>query len=54
VARHIREKYGTTLELLMPIGGNPEGSRYQSLGEWETLSAKLLPGSVHDELWRTM
>jgi hypothetical protein len=75
VAKHIKEKYGTTLELLMPIGGNPGriawASRYQSLGVWETLSAKLiadsdylgmiaknastfLPGSVHDELWRTI
>jgi hypothetical protein len=75
VARHIREKYGTTLELLMPIGGNPGRiawqTRYQNLGEWEALSAKLfadseymgllakngsafLPGSVHDEIWRTI
>src|ERR1700683_2091099 len=75
VAKHIKEKYGTTLELLMPIGDNPGRiawtSRYQNLGEWETLSAKLLadseylgliaknastflPGSVHDELWRTI
>jgi hypothetical protein len=47
VARHIREKHGTTLELLMPIGGNPEGSRYQSRGEGETLSAILIADSEY-------
>jgi hypothetical protein len=75
VAKHIKGKYGTTLELLMPIGGNPGRiawqTRYQDLGEWESLSTKLmadseymamiakssacfLPGSVHDDIWRTI
>jgi hypothetical protein len=59
----------------MPIGGNPGRiawhARYESLGQWEALTAKLiadtdymgtiaknsgtfLPGSVHDEIWRTI
>jgi hypothetical protein len=75
IAKYIKEKYGTTLELLMPVGGNPSRiawhARYESLGQWETLTAKLtadtdylgviaknsatfLPGSVHDEIWRTI
>jgi len=75
VSKYIKEKYGTTLELLMPVGGNPNRiawqARYQNLGEWEALSAKIiadseymgmitknsgtfLPGSIHDEFWRTI
>ncbi len=46
VAKHIKEKHGTTLELLMPVGGNPNRiawlSRYESLAQWESLAAKLL------------
>ncbi len=75
IAKHIKEKYGTTVELLMPVGGNPGRIAwrmgYESLAQWETLAAKLmadsdymaaiaknsatfLPGSVHDEIWRTI
>lgn len=75
IAKYIKDKYGTTIELLIPIGGNPNriawSARYQSLSEWEVLSAKLitdteymgmivknsstfLPGSLHDEFWRTL
>jgi hypothetical protein len=75
IAKYFKEKYGTTLELLMPIGGNPNRiawhARYESLGQLEALTAKLtadtdymgliaknsatfLPGSVHDEIWRTI
>ena len=75
IAKYIKEKYGTTFELLMPIGGNPNRiawhARYESLVQLEALTAKLaadtdymgviaknsatfLPGSVHDEIWRTI
>jgi hypothetical protein len=75
VAKYIKDKHSTTLEVFMPIGGNPARiswhARYDSLAEWETLSAKLLadkkymnllsknkdtflPGSVRDEIWRTI
>jgi L-ascorbate metabolism protein UlaG (beta-lactamase superfamily) len=46
IAKLIKEKYGTTLELLVPIGGNPNRiawhARYESLAQWETLAAKLI------------
>ncbi|MGB8856116.1 MAG: hypothetical protein WCC58_05535 [Burkholderiales bacterium] len=75
VAKYIKDKHGTTLEVFMPLGGNPARiswhARYESLAEWETLSAKLLgdkkymdllsknketflPGSVRDEIWRSI
>jgi hypothetical protein len=75
IAKHVKEKYGTTVELLMPIGGNPGRIAwrisYESMSQWEALTAKLLadpdyqaavvknsatflPGSVHDDFWRTI
>lgn len=46
VAKYIKEKHGTTLEVLMPIGGNPARIawylRCESLAQWETLTGKLL------------
>ena len=46
VATYLKEKHGTTLEVLMPVGGNPARiawhSRYESLAQWEALTAKLL------------
>jgi hypothetical protein len=75
IAKHLKEKYGVTVELLMPVGGNPGRiawrSAYESLAEWEALVTKLiadteymaaiakdsatfLPGSVLDEIWRTI
>jgi hypothetical protein len=46
IARHIQDKYGTTIELLMPIGGNPNRiawrTHYESLAQWESLAAKLI------------
>jgi hypothetical protein len=75
IAKHIEEKYGTKLELIMPIGGNPNRiawlGRYETLAQWETLTTKALtdpeytalvannapnfiPGSVHDEIWRSI
>jgi hypothetical protein len=75
IAKYIKENYDTTLEVLMPIGGNPNRigwhTRYDSLAQWEAATAKLLtdkvyvellakqsntflPGTVHDDLWRTV
>jgi len=75
VAKYFKDKYGTVLEVLMPIGGNPARiawhARYDSLAQWESLTAKLLsdkeymelvskhastflPGSVRDNIWRTI
>lgn len=75
MAKIIKEKFGTTLEIALPIGGNPNRiawhGRFESLAQWESLSAKLatdadcqaaiaqnsatfLPGSIHDEFWRTL
>jgi hypothetical protein len=75
VAKFIKEKHGITLELLMPIGGNPGRiawhCRFEGLAQWESLIGKLmadkkylnlvaqssdafLPGSVHDDIWRTI
>jgi len=54
VAQYIKEKHGTTLEVLMPIGGNPARiawhTRYESLAQWETLTAKLLADKAYMEL----
>jgi L-ascorbate metabolism protein UlaG (beta-lactamase superfamily) len=75
IGKHIKENYGTTVELLVPVGGNPNRiawhAHYESLAQLEALAAKLLadteymgiiaknsatflPGSVHDEIWRTI
>jgi hypothetical protein len=71
----IKDKYDTKLEILVPIGGNPNRiswyARYETLAQWEALASKLfsdmdymdavarnsatfLPGSVNDDLWRTL
>ena len=54
IANYIKEKYGVTLEVLMPIGGNPSRiawyTRYPSLAEWETLTGKLLKDQNYMEL----
>ena len=46
VAKYIKEKHGTSLEVMMPIGGNPARiawyTRYESLAQWEALTGKLL------------
>jgi hypothetical protein len=54
VAKYIKDRHGVTLEVLMPIGGNPARiawhMRYQSLAEWEALTAKLLADKEYMEL----
>jgi len=75
IAAFISENYAVKLELLMPVGGNPNRiawrADYSNVAEWEILSGKLmadqgylaivaansatfLPGSVHDDIWRTI
>ena len=54
VANYIKEKHGTTLEVMMPVGGNPARiawyMRYASLAEWETWTGKLLADKAYMEL----
>lgn len=49
IAKLVKDKYGTTLELLVPVGGNPNRiawhARYESLAQWEGLAAKLIADS---------
>jgi len=75
IAKLVKEKYGTAVEILMPIGGNPARIawrvNYESMAQLEALTAKtltdpeyqravaagsanFLPGSVHDDFWRTI
>ena len=46
IAKSIKTKHGTTLEVLMPIGGNPGRiawlARYDSVARWEALTGKLI------------
>ena len=46
IASYAKDKHGLDLEVLMPIGGNPNRiawtSRYESLADFEVMSAKLL------------
>jgi hypothetical protein len=54
VAKHMKEKHGTALEVLMPIGGNPARiawyARYEDLAQLEVLTAKLLADKAYMEL----
>jgi hypothetical protein len=75
IAKYMHEKYGATIHLLVPVGGNPGRlgfrSEFANLAEWEARSAKLLadaeymellaknaafflPGSVNDDIWRSI
>jgi hypothetical protein len=46
IAKYIKDNHGTSLEVLMPIGGNPNRiawhARYDTVAQWEALTAKLL------------
>lgn len=46
VANYVKDEHGLELEILMPIGGNPNQitwvSRYNSLADYETMSTSLL------------
>jgi hypothetical protein len=45
IAKYFKEKYARTVEVLMPVGGNPARiawlSNYESLAQWEAFTAKL-------------
>jgi hypothetical protein len=46
IASYVKDKHGLELEVLMPIGGNPNriawSSRYNSLADLEAMTANLL------------
>lgn len=54
VAKYFKDKYATPLEVMLPIGGNPARiawfARYDSLAQWETLTAKMLADKEYMEL----
>jgi hypothetical protein len=54
VAKLIKDRHGITLELLMPIGGNPGRiawhTRYENLAQWESLIGKLMADKDYMDL----
>ena len=75
MAKLVHEKFGKKLDVMMPIGGNPNRigwmAHYENVTEWDALGTKLMgdadylsavaansatfiPGSVHDDLWRSI
>src|SRR6267154_2205807 len=54
IAKYIKETYGTTLEVLVPIGGDPNRiawhARYDSIAEWDAVTSKLLTDKLYVEL----
>jgi hypothetical protein len=53
IAKYIKETYGTTLEVLVPIGGDPNRiawhARYDSIAEWDAVTSKLLTDKLYVE-----
>ena len=75
IKKHAKEKHGSEINLMMPIGGNPNRIAFVSRAdhladveaalekiaadaEWQKLiadnAANVIPGSVHDEIWRIL
>jgi hypothetical protein len=73
IKKHAKENHGFEINLIMPIGGNPNRIAFVSTApslaefegnldkmaadaEWQKLIAgnagNVVPGSVHDEIWR--
>jgi hypothetical protein len=54
IAKYIKETYGTTLEVFVPIGGDPNRiawhARYDSVAEWDAVTSKLLTDKLYVEL----
>jgi hypothetical protein len=54
ISKYISENYETTLEVLMPIGGNPNRiawrAHYDSLAQWEEATTRLAADKVYVEL----
>jgi len=51
IAKYIKETYGTHLEVLVPIGGDPNRiswhARYESVAEWDAVTTKLLTDKLY-------
>jgi len=75
ITKYLQDTHDMKLDILMPIGGNPNRiawlGHYENLAQWEGLLSKLmtdtdyvtavasnsasfLPGSVHDDIWRSI
>jgi len=75
IVAYIKEAYKFEVDVLLPVGGNPQRigwtSRHKDLATFDELSVRLMsdqkywevvnkyvdcfvPGSVHDEIWRTL
>ncbi|MGA2707720.1 MAG: hypothetical protein ACLQJ0_19695 [Steroidobacteraceae bacterium] len=54
IAKYIKETYGTILEVLVPIGGDPNRiswhTRYDSLADWEAVTANLMTDKLYVEM----
>ena len=54
IAKYIKETYGTTLEDLVPIGGDPNRiawhTHYESLADWEAVTANLTTDKLYMEM----
>jgi hypothetical protein len=54
IAKYIKETSGTQLEVLVPIGGDPNRiawhARYDSVAEWDAVTSKLLTDKLYVEL----
>ncbi|WP_431274558.1 hypothetical protein ACQ858_21530 [Variovorax ureilyticus] len=75
IVAHIKATYGFDVEVLVPVGGNPQRigwtSRHKDLATYDEISQRMFadqkfweiankyvdsfaPGSVHDEIWRSL
>ena len=56
IAAYLKDKHGVTVEVAMPIGGNPNrigwASTYESLGAYEGAMSKMLADTSYMELVR--
>jgi hypothetical protein len=53
IAKLLKDKHNMALEVMMPVGGNPNRigwlGRYENLAQWEALVAKLLTDADYME-----
>lgn len=54
VAAHVKKSYGTDVELLRPIGGNPQriawSTRYPDFAGWEASRARMAADPQYQEI----
>jgi hypothetical protein len=54
IAAYMKDAHGTTLEVLVPVGGNPNriawSSRYKDLAAFDVVSTKILTDKKYMEL----